>query len=923
MRDVRRLVRDQLAVLALSAEREQKIVDEWSAQLEEIYDGMRAAGLNDEDAWRALERQLPDWSALGELLDEAPAPDDRRDDRLAHTRGRCRAAARRANALLTRGMWRDIKAGLRISVANRGFTVAVVVILAMCLGANVAVFAVVDAVLLRPLPVPDPDRIVGMGDVYPTITPNDILSNDTPSYFDRRAALTTLEEQGMFTFWFDTFTIDGLPRELRGVRATPSLFRVLRVAPQLGRTFTDAEGEMGAELKILLSHSLWQQLYGGDPSVIGKSLRLAWTGRQYTIVGVMPRDFTFFDQGYPGHAGELRTVQFWIPLAFTPEQKSDAARTRYGFFHLGRLRQGATLQQVQAQLDSLHAANVSRFPQFRFAELGMYSLASPLQAAFTRRVRQPLYTLWAGAAIVLLIGMFNLANLSVSRAHARRREFATRLALGASRSQLARQLVAESLVPAALGGIAGLAVGGSVLAALTLTGIDDLPNAGGIGLGGTTLGLVAALSAAIGLLIGVFQSRAIGDDLTAHQVLAENGRSGTGGRADSLFRRSMIVSQVALSVMLLFAATLLLTSFRHLLSIDAGFSPAGVVTATIFPPPSRYPNANAFTALQDRILERLRAIPAVQAVGMTSNIALSGYESPSTVSTSEQQAAGEPAIVPSVVAVTPGYFEAMSTAIVRGRDFSNHDRADSLPVAVVDEQLANRLWPNEDPLGKRIYRGELGPFTIVGVVRNVRLAGLTHQGSVGTAYFPHTQAPPLGRLRWLAIKSAADGAAVLRELRMAIIEIDPDLPISDVQTMRERTARTLVSERLATNVATMFAAVALGLAVVGIYAVLASVVTRRTREIGIRMALGSSVRGVFKMVLSEGAALICAGVLLGVCGALAAARMLEGLVYGVQATDPRLIGAVVGVTVVAALLACLAPARRAARINPVEVLSAT
>jgi putative ABC transport system permease protein len=914
MPDFRRFVRHQLAALPLSPEREQKIVDEWSAQLEEIYDALRADGLSADAAWDELQRQLPDWRALGRELVEGGAA-RARDRRDTHRPPQARER-------LTFGVVGDVTAALRISLKSRSYTAAVVFTLATCLGVSAAIFAVVDAVLLRPLPVPEPHRIVGLGDVYPTITPDDILANDVPSYFDRLAALTTLEAQGMFAFWFDTLTIDGSPRELRGIRATPSLFRVLQVAPALGRTFTEEEGEVGGERKIVLSHGLWQQLYGGDPQVIGRTLRLAWTGQPYTIVGVMPRDFTFFDQGYPGHAGDARAVQFWIPLAFTPEQRSDAARARYGFFHLGRLRAEATLEQLQAQLDALHVTNVARFPQLRFAELGMKTLATPLQEAFTRRIRRPLAVLAGGAAFVLLIGVFNIANLSLARANARRRELVTRLALGASWRRVARQLLAEALVPVAGGGMAALAVAAAILQALTLSGINELPNAAGIGLSTATVVFVAGTSLAISLLLALVAASTSGTQ-AINQVLAENSRSGSGGRAAVLFRQSMIVSQVGLSVVLLFAATLLLTSFRHLLSLDGGFTPTGVVTATIFPPPSRYADAAAMATLQDRVLDRVRTIPGVQAAGLTSNIALSGYESPSTVSTGEQPAPGEPAIVPSVVAVTPGYFEAMSTPIVRGRNFSDSDRASARRVAIVDEQLADRLWPGGDPIDQRIYRGDSGPFTVVGVVRSIHLSGLTEPPSIGTAYFPHTQAPPLGRLRWIAIRSAADSAAVVRQLRAALLDIDPDLPIADVQTMRERIDRTLVSERLATNLATIFAVVALSLSVVGIYAVLAGVVTRRTREIGIRMALGGSVRTVFQMVLTEGAALIGVGLLLGVAGAFAVARALDGLVFGIQPTDARLLSAVVAVTAAVALLACVAPARRAARINPVDVLSQT
>ena len=804
-------------------------------------------------------------------------------------------------------------------VKSPGFSATVVLTLAICLGANAAIFTVVHDVLLRPLPLADPDRIVAMGDIYPTITPNDILSNDTPSYFDRLEALTTLEEQGLFTFWFDTLTVDSVPQEVRGIRATPSLFRVLQVPPLLGRTFTDAEGETGNDQKIILSYALWQRLFGGDPNVVGRPLRLAWNGGLYTIVGVMPRELRFFDQGYGGHADGMQGVQFWIPLAFTPEQRSDAARTRYGFFHVGRLRPGATVEQVQAQLDTLHAANVKRFPQFRYAELGMYSAVTPLQEALTRSIRRTLYLLWAGAGVVLLIGAFNVANLTLARTSERRRELATRVALGAGRLQVARQLLIEALLPAVLGGAGGLAVGGAILAVLAANGaLADLPNATDVRLQTAPVIVVFAVAVAVGLLVGLVPAMSAGS-LTIPQALGDGSRSGTAGTAARFFRRGLVVAQVALSVVLLIGATLLFTSFRYLLKVDAGFDATGVVTATIFPPPSRYPTPASVIALQDRVLDRVHAIPGVSLAGMTSNIALSGFENPSSVS-----AGGRPedeAVIPSVVTVTPGYFEVMSTPLIRGRYFDQADRSGSARVAIVDARLAARLWPNEDPIGKSIYRGEAGPFTIAGVVADVRLEGLASMQSTGTAYFPHTQSPPMRRLRWIALKSSGDAALVVRGLRQALLEIDPDLPIADVQTMRERTAHAVAPQQLAMSLSTMFAGIALFLSMLGLYSVLVGVVARRTREIGIRLALGDTVRGVFRLVLAEGAVLIGIGLMLGVAGAALAANALKGLLFGVRPTDPVLFAAVTILTGAIALVACIEPARRATRVDPIKVLT--
>jgi len=675
--------------------------------------------------------------------------------------------------------------------------------LAVCLGANAAIFTVVYSVLLRPLPVPDADRIVAMGDVYPTISPNDILSNTAPSYVDRLKAITALEEQAMFTLWFDTLTIDGISEEIRGMKATPSLFRVLQVNPAFGRAFTDAEGEIGAEQKIILSHGLWQRLYGGDQTVIGRDLRLGWTGQRYTIVGVMPRGFSFFDLGDDGHARAAGDeVQFWIPLAFTAAQMSDGARTRYGYFHIGRIRPGATIEQVQAQIAALNAANLERFPQFGLAELRMYTAVTPLQDALTRGVRRILYLLWGGAAFVLLIGALNIANLSLARASVRARELATRLALGASRFRVTRQLILEGVLLAGIGGLAGVAVGAWILRILVSSGMGNMPNAASVHMDWTVVGFTVAVSVLVGVLIGLAPATTV-DRLNLNQVLAEGSRLGTSGRATRLFRGGLVVIQVAFSVVLLIGAGLLLTSFRHLLAVDAGFDAERVTTATFFPPPSRYENQRAVVALSNRVLEAVRNIPGVNAAGITSNIALSGRTSPATVSPADYSPQpGEALVLPSVVSVTPGYFEAMATPLVRGRYFAESDQEHTLRVAIVDERLAVRFWPNEDPIGKGLRRGDSERYTVVGVVHDVRFESAAVQTeAIGTAYFPHTQAPALGRLRWIAIKTATESTVAIRALRSALMAIDPDLPLSDIQTMTQRTSRSVVPQRLAMGLA--------------------------------------------------------------------------------------------------------------------------
>jgi predicted permease len=925
MRDFRALVRQHLAPLALPRHREIKIVEELAAQLEDACDALVGRGLSDDEAWAELQRQMPEWATIrDDLLDAEPAlvrlAQPAQDTRGAAFPSRIASAAR---ALLATGLLRDLQSGLRLLVRARGYSATAILTLAVCLGANMAIFSVVYGVLLRPLPLPGADRIVALGDVYPTVTPDDILSNTAPSYLDRLEALTALDEQALFSFWFDAIAIDGIAQELRGMRATPSLFRLLGVQPALGRAFTDAEAEIGAGPRIILSHGLWQRLYGGDPAALGRDLRLGWTGERYTIVGVMPRDFRFFDLGSDGHADAGRDgIQFWIPLGFTAAHKSDGARTRYGYYHIGRIRPGAAIEEVQAQVNALNARSFERFPQFRWAEMGMYTAVTPLQHALTRRVRPTLYLLWGAAACVLLIGALNIANLSLARSSARARDLATRLALGASRLRLTRQLLLEAVVLSGTAALLAIGIGTAMLRVLASGGLATLPNAAAVRFDATVVAATLALAALIGLLIGMVPAAMLGR-LGAQSVLATGGRFGTGGRTVRLFRRGLIVAQVAASVVLLIGAVLLLTSFRNLLSVDAGFDPSRVITATMFPPPSRYANPGDVVALSTRVLDAIRSLPDVEAVGTTSNIPLSGSTSPATVQAADRRAGpGDAPVLPSVVVITPGYFEAMGTPLISGRRFLGSDTEKSAPVTIIDERLAVRLWPGVDPIGKGLYRGGSVRYTVVGVVGEVRfesLAGRTD--SAGTAYFPEAQAPATGRLRWIAVRTAGDPAMILPSVRSALRTIDPDLPLSDVQTMRERVSQSLVSERLATALSSLFGVVALLLSVVGIYGVLAHLVARRRREIGIRIALGSSPRGILRLVLGEGVVLVCAGLILGLAGAVALGRTLEDQVFGVRPTDPVILGLVAATTGVVALLACVSPARRAARVDPVTVLA--
>jgi predicted permease len=512
----------------------------------------------------------------------------------------------------------------------------------------------------------------------------------------------------------------------------------------------------------------------------------------------------------------------------------------------------------------------------------------------------------------------------LARSSARLRELATRLALGASRFRVTRQLIVEGVILAGVGGIGSVVVGAWLLDTMSSTAVRSMPNGGAVAIDWTVLVFIAAISVMVGAFVGLMPAAALGR-LNINYALADGSRLGTGGRSTRLLRRGLVVAQVAFSVVLLIGAGLLLTSFRNLLAVDAGFQAEGVTTATIFPPPSRYKDQVAVAAMCNRLLESIRSLPGVHAAGITSNIPLSGRASPATVSAADYTPQpGEAAVFPSVVGVTPGYFEAMATRLVRGRYFADTDRENTLRVAIVDERLAARLWPNADPIGKGLFRGNSERYTVVGIVRDVRFESLAGQvQSAGAAYFPHTQAPAMGRLRWIAIKAdvRTEAAVLVRAVRSAMMQIDPDLPLTDIQTMTERTGRSVGSQRLAMSLATMFGIVALLLSILGVYGVLAYVVTQRTREIGIRIALGSTPRGVFGLVFNEGLLLIGAGLALGLGGALAMGRALEGHMFGVRPADPIVLGAVALSTAFVALLACVAPAHRATRVDAVQVLS--
>jgi predicted permease len=820
-------------------------------------------------------------------------------------------------------LWQDLRYAARVLRRDRGFSLTTVATLALCLAANIAIFAVVDNVILKPLPFPEADRLVTLFNQYPGAG-FDIAANGVPDYYDRLRGMPSLESLASYRQTGVTIGAPGREAErLQSLLVTPSFLRVLRVQTARGRLFTDEDGEVGHQPKVLLTHGYWVRAFGGRDAAVGQDLRIG--GEPHIVAGVLPPDFRFIDPD----------IELIVPVAFTAEEKSDDRRHSNNWQQIGRLAPGATIEQAQSQVNAINRANDERFPQWR--EILKNARFGTRVAGFHDRlvadVRPTLTLLWGGVLIVLLIGCVNVANLVLVRASARMRELATRHALGAGVSRLARQFLTETALLACAGGLAGLGLGWWTLQAAPVLGLDELPRGAEIGLDarvvGFTLALVVAIAAAMDVLPVVALRRA-----NLAEIVHEEGRTGTASRALRMARRLLVAGQVACALVLLIGAGLLVASFERVLAVDPGFRPDHVLTATVSLPASRYADNTAVRAITGRLLEQVRRLPGVTAAGVTSWMPLSG-ESDDSVILAEgyQMTRGESLISPMNMAVSDGFFEAMGATLVEGRLFSAGDIEARPRVLVVDERLARKFWPGRSAVGKRMYRPtnpndlfakppEDQMLTVVGVIRDMRLVGLIDPPAVrlaGAYFLPFRQNP--SRSLNLAVRASQEPAALTGAVRRVLAALDPELPLHGVRTLEERVARALTDRRTPALLATGFAAVALLLAAIGLYGVLAYQVSQRTREIGIRMALGAGRPRIFGLVLGEGAILVGAGSALGLAGAFLLRRTIETQLYQVSAMDPRVVVAGAATLAVVAFVACVVPARRASKTDPVVALA--
>jgi len=803
----------------------------------------------------------------------------------------------------------DIRYALRSLRKQPIFTLVAVLTLTLGIGANTAIFSLLYQILLKPLPYPEADRLVFIWNSYP-LTGLPQASVSIPDYLDRKSQAPAIDDATLFTNRSVTLADGGQPEQVRALAVTPSFFSTLRRQPMLGRGFTEEEAKPEADRYVILTNGLWNSRFAGDRAIVGRDIRV--NGLPYRVVGVLPPDIRL-----PG-----RDVVLLMPFAFTPQQMSDQGRGNEFSSMIARLKSGATIDQVDAQMKTIIARNVDRLPEFRswVATSGFTGKAVPIREQFVGEARQPLYVLQAGVLVVLLIACANVANLLLMRATGRYRELAIRTTLGAGRGRLVKQLLTEGLVLSIFGALGGLALGLAGVRALVAMSSGQINGLTEVPLHPAVLAFTIGLAVLTGLIFGVVPALSVIRGNTS-SLLKDDSTRGSAGRSTGVMRASLVVAETAFALMLLVGAGLLIKSFARIQNVNPGFSTENVLTAQIALPASRYPDPAALRTFWVRLLEKARALPGVTAAGLTSNVPFNG-----SVSTGSYSIVGY--TPPSNEAPPHGrqeiaggdYFRAMNIPVIEGRTFNDGDTTESQQVVVIDQYLVNRYFPKGDALGHQIRRGgpTSPPLTIVGVVGTINSVDLGQPVAKERIYRPVTQLPI--RSMALVVKTGVDPTTLVPQLRAAVQSIDPEQPIADVRTMDQWVSRSLEGRRSPMILLALFGAVALTLSAIGIYGVLAFGVAQRVREFGIRQALGADRQSILSLVLRQGLRTTSVGIILGIVASLWLTQYLQTLLFNVQPLDLGVFAAVTILLLGVAMLACYIPARRATRIDPMVAL---
>jgi putative ABC transport system permease protein len=805
----------------------------------------------------------------------------------------------------------DIRFGFRMLLKRPGFTLIVVLTLALGIGANTTIFSAIDAVLLNPLPYKNPERLMVIWETNKHLGPEMWDRNEVAigNFLDWRERNQGFDQLGAL---FDTdmnLTGVGEPQRIKSYVVTANFFQVLGVQPMLGRSFLPDEEKPGAPFTVILGHDLWQRQFGSDPNIINKSL--TFNGHQVAVVGVMPPGF---EVQFP----ISKHVDMFVPFIIDVADPDYHDRSQNFLYTVARLKPGVSQEQAQSEMNLIASQLQQQYPETN-AEKGVRVV--PLHKQIVGNVESYLYMLFAAVGFLLLIACTNVAGLLLARVTARHREVAVRIALGASRWRLIRQLLTESIILSALSGLFGLllAYGGvKLLVALTPS---EVPRLHEIGLHVPVFLWTLMISVVTGILFGLAPAvQASKPDLNT--ALKESSGRNPGSFQGSGLRNLLVVSEVAVALLLLVGAGLMTKSFVRLQQVDPGFDATNVVSMNIALPTSKY-RQQQVNVFYDQLLERLRNLPGVKSVAGINPLPLSDsnvssrfvVEGAPFVPLADRPFAG-------VRVVTPDYFQAMGIPNLKGRSFTEQDRENTPRVVIVNEALASRYWPSEDAIGKRLgfveeFSDKQEWLQVVGVVGNVRHKALETE-VMPEVYFPYKQSPE--NFMNLVVRTTSDPTSIVPTIRSQILSVDKDQPVSDIMTMEQRVAKSVAAKRFVMFLLGTFSILALGLAAVGIYGVMAYLVTQRTQEIGVRMALGAQKRDVLKLVVTKGMALAIIGAAIGLAASLALTRVMRSLLFEVTPTDWLTFVIASTVLLTVALLACYIPARRATKLDPLIAL---
>jgi predicted permease len=850
------------------------------------------------------------------------------------THARERAARKRARATAYYGetamgsLKADVQHAVRALVKAPVFTAVTIVTLALGIGANSAIFSLVNAVLLRPLGYVEPERLMLIYEGFRGPAFNK-MGVSPPDFIDLMTLQRSFSSIGAYRTQQYELSGAGEPEQITGVRVSASVFPILGVRAAHGRTFLESEDQPGQDVAVL-SYGLWQRRYGSDPNAVGRTLIL--DRRPYTIVGIMPASFQFPKRG-PQVNGE--PAQVWTPLALSPFERSEHARgMMYNQTVIGRLRAGVAAEQAMLEAAALGPILVRNYPPILQGPISALMVtAVPLTTDIAGQVQRPLLILLGAVGLVLLVACANVANLVLSRAVTRQREIGVRAALGAGRRRLLQMLLVEGLLLTAAGGVIGLFIGNAVVRAMPEVITLSLPGVQDVALDLRVVLFTFALSALTAIVFGLLPL-IVSERRDLTDLLREGGTRSIGGARQHRLQAMLVVSSVALAVVLLASAGLLMRSFTKLMAVDTGIRAPRVLTMEVRLPQAGYDSASAVRSFYQGLHARVRAIPSVRAASIQTDLPLNG-DGERRVATADQ--AIDTGAATATVAVTwtfGDYFRTFGVPIVKGRGFLPEEDVENRRMAIVSRALAERYWPGQDPIGKRLKWGipaSRAPWqTVVGVVGDV-IDGKLGEPPIVHVYVPFAEAvdpalavPMAGLVRRMTVAAVTDqeAATLVAPMRAAIATLDPDLAVAEVTTMAQVMAAASAPQRFSTVLLGAFASGALLLAAIGLYGMLAFGVARRTREIGVRLALGATRHEVLGLVVRQGMALTLAGLGLGIAGALGAARLLRGLLYQTEPLDPVTFASVPAILAVVALLACYLPARRAARVEPMAALRA-